>query len=136
MFLGKPNKHDGFAVDNCTDVRACVVLAYLAPILNAEKPHRIAVRLANTILGAFYGEREVNWGVFVHDLVIKLVGNIGKSRPSPLTPFLYHLYKKEEVLTSREKDDYVTGVVQILQGIVDSEEEPEVGEGTFSNTEG
>lgn len=115
MFPGKPNKHNRFSVNDCTDLRVRAVLVYLAPILNAEKPHQIGVRLANTILEAFYGVREVDWGG-VRDLVMKLVRNINKSRPSPLTPFLYHLYKKKEVPTTTKEDDYVTEVERTLLG--------------------
>lgn len=95
VFADNPHKHNGFGVADYTNRRARVVLAFLAPILYTEKPHCITVRLANTVLGAFYGERKVNWGDLVRDLVRKLVNNISKTRPSPLTPFLLLPFVKE-----------------------------------------
>lgn len=60
VFSGNPHKHDGFVVADCIDPRARAILAYLAPKLYAEKSLCITIRLSNTILEAFYGERVVD----------------------------------------------------------------------------
>lgn len=99
--FGKSHKHDRYPVENSIDPRLHVSLAFLAPILSPEKPCMLRVGLAKTIMGAYSGEREVDEGVVIRYIVQKLVGNINMTRPSPLAPILYHLYRKDEVLTKR-----------------------------------
>lgn len=76
------------------------------------------------------GKREVDWGVMVRDTVQKLVRNIGKTRPTPICPFLYHLYRKEEILTAQEEEVYIAGVEFDKAGLVESGDEEEGDEGT------
>ena len=40
------------------------------------------------------------------DLVNRLVGGAGKSKPTPICPFLYHLYENKGLLTEEEETDY------------------------------
>ena len=127
-FQRNPDKHDGYAVEDCLDQRTRTCLAFLAPILNPEKPHRLTVRLANTIIGAYSGEREVDWGVLIRDTIEKLVRNIGKTRPTPISPFLYHLYRKAELLTRTEEEEYAVGLEMAEQGVEESEDEDDEGE--------
>lgn len=61
VFPGNPHKHNGYGVVEYTDPRAHAVLAFLAMILYAKKPHYITVRLAITVLGALFDERKVDW---------------------------------------------------------------------------
>jgi hypothetical protein len=65
---------------------------------NPEKPNRITVTWGNTIFGALNGGRKVNWALIMTTLVIQLAARIGKSRASPICPFLYHLYERKELL--------------------------------------
>jgi hypothetical protein len=59
-FRALPNPKDGYAIEDCTDVRHRCVLAFLVPILYPEKPNRITVTMGNTIFGALNGGRKVN----------------------------------------------------------------------------
>ena len=40
------------------------------------------------------------------DLFHRLVGGANKSKPTPICPFLYHLYKSQGLLTEEEETDY------------------------------
>ena len=42
------------------------------------------------------------------ELVQQLVGGAGKSKPTPICPFLYHLYECKGLLTEEEETDYTT----------------------------
>ena len=40
------------------------------------------------------------------ELVNRLVGGAGKTKPTPICPFLYHLYESKGLLTKDEEIDY------------------------------
>ena len=69
MFSGRVSPKDGYAVANCKDPRIERVLEFLVPLLYLEKPTRVTITVGNTIFGALSGERPVDWGVVVKDLV-------------------------------------------------------------------
>jgi hypothetical protein len=73
------------------------------PILNPEKPKRISLTMANTLFGAMSGVRPVNWGLLIHEVVARAIPNIGR-KPSYLSPFLLHLYRRYECITADEED--------------------------------
>jgi hypothetical protein len=45
----------------------------------------------------------VNWARIITNLVIQLASKVGKSRTSPICPFLYHLYERKELLKQEEE---------------------------------
>ena len=122
-FQNPPTKKDGFPVAECINGREKRLMKYLAAILSPERPNRITVTLANTIFGALSGDRKVDWGVVMRDQIKRLVGGIGKSKPSPITPFLYHLYQTHGWLTNRELDSYDTAKAMSEFEIEDPDEE-------------
>ena len=68
-FFGWVNHKDGHAVVDCKEPRAKRVLEFLVPLLCPEKPTRVTITVGNTIFGALSGERPVDWGIVVKDLV-------------------------------------------------------------------
>ena len=42
------------------------------------------------------------------ELVNRLVGGVGKAKPTPICPFLYHLYECKGLLMEEEETDYTT----------------------------
>ena len=40
------------------------------------------------------------------ELVNRLVGGAGKTKPTPICPFFYHLYESKGLLTEDEEIDY------------------------------
>ena len=66
---GKVNLKDGYAVADCRDPRVRRVLEFLVPLLYPERPTRVMITVGNTIFGALSGERPVDWGIVVKDLV-------------------------------------------------------------------
>ena len=79
------------------------MLVFLMPILNPEKPKRISLTMANTLFGAIFGVRLVNWGLLIHEVVGRAIPNIGR-KPSYLSPFILHLYKHYDCITADEED--------------------------------
>jgi hypothetical protein len=71
-----------------------------------EKPNRITVTWGNTIFGALNGGRKVKWARIITNLVIQLAAKVGKSRASPICPFLYHLYERKELLKPEEEKSW------------------------------
>ena len=67
--FGRVNPKDGYAVADCKDPRVKRVLEFLVPLLYPEKPTRVTITVGNTIFGALSGERPVDWGIVVKDLV-------------------------------------------------------------------
>ena len=105
-FSGRVNPKDGYAVVDCKKPRARRVLEFLVPSLYPEKPTRVTITVGNTIFGALSGERPVDWGVVVKDLVQRLLSGMGRSKATPICPYVFHLYQVHEVLLPAEKKEY------------------------------
>ena len=105
-FLHKVDPKDGFPVRECRDARERRLLEFLVPIVHPNKPTWVTRTLGNTIFGAMSGERSVDWSIIFMELVNRLVGGVGKTKPTPIWPFLYHLYKSKGLLTEEEETDY------------------------------
>ena len=108
MFSGRVNPKDGYAVVDCKDPRAKRVLEFLVPLLYPEKPTGVTITVGNTIFGALSGERPVDWGIVVKDLVQRLLFGMGKSKATPICPYVFHLYHSQELLLPTEKKEYRT----------------------------
>jgi hypothetical protein len=132
-FRALPNPKDGYAIEDCTDVRHRRVLAFLVPILYPEKPNRITVTMGNTIFGALNGGRKVNWARIISNLVVQLVARVGKSRASPICPFLYHLYERKELLRVEEEKNWKIQEAMMKSGESGSSDED--GSGSDDETE-
>ena len=105
-FLHDVDPKDGFPVRECRDVWERRVLEFLVSIVHLNKPTRVTRTLGNTIFGALTGDRPIDWAKILMDLVNRLVGGASKSKPTPICPFLYHLYKSQGLLTEEEETDY------------------------------
>ena len=105
-FLHEVDLKDGFPVRECRDAQERRLLEFLVPIVYLDKPTRVTHTLRNTIFGAISGARSVDWGKIFAELVNRLVGRAGKSKPTPICPFLYHLYESRGLLTEDEETDY------------------------------
>ena len=106
MFSGKVNPKDRYAVADCRDPRVRRVLEFLVPLLYPKKPTRVMITVGNTIFGALSGERPVDWGIVVKDLVQRLLSGMGKSKATPICPYVFHLYHAHELLLPAEKKEY------------------------------
>jgi hypothetical protein len=102
-FKDLPSPKDGYSIDDCKNPRHKRLLAFLVPIVYPEKPNRITVTWGNTIFGALNGGRKVNWARVITTLVVQLAARVGKSRATPICPFLYHLYERKELLRPKEE---------------------------------
>jgi hypothetical protein len=134
-FKELPSPKDGYVIEDCTDPRHKRVLAFLVPILYPEKPNRITVTLGNTIFGVLNGGRKVNWARIITNLVIQLVARIGKSRATPICPFLYHLYERKELLKPEEEKQWKVQEAMMKYGESGSSDEDGSGSGSDDETE-
>ena len=84
------------------------LLEFIVPIVHPDKPTWVTRTIGNTIFGALSGDRPVDWGKVFCELVQGLVGGAGKAKPTPICPFMYHLYECKGLLTEEEETDYTT----------------------------
>jgi hypothetical protein len=134
-FRALPNPKDGYAIEDCMDVRHRRVLAFLVPIFYPEKPNRVTVTMDNTIFGVLNGSRKVNWARIISNLVVQLVARVGKSRASPICPFLYHLYERKELLRAADEKNWKIQEAMMKYGESGSSEEDGSGSGYDDKTE-
>jgi hypothetical protein len=134
-FKELPNPKDGYDIEDCTDPRHKRMLAFLAPIVYPDKPNRITVTLGNTIFGALIGGRKVNWARIITNLVIQLAARVGKSRASPICPFMYHLYERKELLKPEEERTWKIQEGMMKYGESGSSDEAGSGSGSEDETE-
>ena len=107
-FRNDANPKDGFPVRDCRNSRERRLLEFLVPIVHPDKPTWVTRTIGNTIFGALSGDRPVDWSKVFSELVQRLVGGAGKAKPTPICPFLYHLYECKGLLTEEEETDYTT----------------------------
>ena len=105
-FHNEADPKDGYPVRGCRDARERRVLEFLVPIVHPDKPTRVTRTLENTIFRALSGKRSVDWAIIFMELVNRLVGGAGKTKATPICPFLYHLYESKGLLTEDEETDY------------------------------
>ena len=98
---------------DCEDFWAEQVLEFLVSILYPEKPTRITVTVGNTIFRALLGERPIDWGLLLSDVVGRMVGFVGKGKETMVYPYMFHLYKEHQVLSSSELVAYALGIEMI-----------------------
>lgn len=101
-------------MSDCIDPREKRVLEFVVPIFYPEKPGRVTKEIGNTIFGALSREYKVSWGQVIHELVDKLVFVLSKRKPTPVSPFLYHLYRKFDCLWKDELEK-----IEIAQGCLE-----------------
>ena len=122
---------NGYAVSNIIDPRERRVLEFVVPILYPEKPGRVTKEIGNTIFRALCGEYKVSWGQILHEVVDKLVSVLGKGKPTPINPYLFHLYNKFECLRGEEIHQLKVAKECLVLGVASKEkpeeEEVEVG---------
>ena len=92
------NPKDGHTVVDCVDPRESRVLEFVVLILYMEKPSRVTLTVGNTIFGALSKVRKVNWRQVLQEVVGKLVSALEKGEPSSISPYLFHLYHRNECL--------------------------------------
>ena len=107
-FRNDADPKDGFPVKDCMDPRERRLLEFIVPIVHPDKPTRVTRTIGNTIFGALSEDRPVDWGKVFCELVQRLVDGAGKAKPTPICPFMYHLYECKGLLTEEEETDYTT----------------------------
>ena len=92
-FMHQVDPKDGYSVGDCRNDRQRWLLEFLVPIVHLDKPTQITITIGNTIFGALDGGREVDWGIVFWDMAQRLAKGVGKPKPTPICPFLFHLYE-------------------------------------------
>ena len=107
-FIHQVDPKDGYPVRDCRNDRQHRVLEFLVPIVHPDKPTWVTITIGNMIFRALDGGREVDWRVVFRDLAQRLAKEVGKPKPTPICPFLFHLYDSHGLLTEEEDLDYRT----------------------------
>ena len=105
-FSTNVNPKDGYAIFECKDVRARRVLEFLIPILYLEKPTRVTIIVGNTIFGALSKERPVDWVLVMRSVVQRVFVGMGRSKATPVCPYIFHMYYIHDNLLLGEKKAY------------------------------
>ena len=105
-FLYDVDPKDGFPVKECSDDQNRRLLEFKVSTVHSDKPTRVTRTIGNTIFGALDDERPVDCRKIFMDLVHKLVVGAGKTKPTSICPFLYHLYESQGLLIEEEEMDY------------------------------
>ena len=129
-FRNEADPKDGFPVRECRDPRERRLLEFLVPIVHPDKFIRVTRTIGNTIFGAMSGERPVDWAIIFMELVNRLVGGACKSKPTPICPFLYHLYESKGFLTEEEETDY-TAAKELNRYQITPERDPDSDSGVL-----
>ena len=128
-FMHQVDPKDGYSVSDCKVDRHRRLLEFMIPIVHPDKPTRVTITIGNTIFGALDGGREVDWGVVFRDMVQRLAKGVGKPKPTPICPFLFHLYEGQGLLTVDEDLDYRTTKEMVGYRITpDPDSQPRSGE--------
>ena len=104
--VGDPK--DGYPVSDCRDALKRRVLEFIIPIIHLDKPTWVTITIGNTVFGALNRGRLIDWEVVFRDLAHRLVARVGKPKPTLISPFFFHLYEKQGILTKEEETDYKT----------------------------
>ena len=93
---------DGYPVRDYHNARQCRLQECIVPNIHPDKPIRVTIMIGNTIFGALESGRLVDWGVVFRDLAQRLAVRMGKPKPTPICPFLFHLYDSQGLLTKKK----------------------------------
>ena len=115
---------NGYFISECKDPRARRMLEFVIPIFYPEKPTRVTVMVGNMVFGAYTGERDVNWALLMRAMVRRLLTGIGKSKPTPICPYLLYIYIVHEVVQPKENKVYMVEESFMLHNIELEEDEP------------
>ena len=126
-FANPPHPKDGYPLPECKDPRARRMLEFVVPILYSKKPARVTVMIGNTIFGAYTGEREVDWTLILRDTVKRLLTGIGKSKSTPICPYLLHLYIAYNIVQAEDKKVYMVDESFMCRDIKKDEDEEPAG---------
>ena len=105
-FSARVNPKDGYAISKCKDVRARRVLEFLVPILYLKKLIRVTITIGNTTFHALSEERPIDWRLVMRDIVQRAFAGMGKSKATPIYPYVFHLYYTNEYLLLGKKKAY------------------------------
>ena len=69
------------------------------------------------------GKRKVDWALVMRDMVRRLLTGIGKSKPTPICPYLLHLYNAHDSVQPDDKKIYMVEKSFMLHDIEPEEDD-------------
>jgi hypothetical protein len=107
LYVGKLRREhdlkDEFNPGNFRNPRERRVIKFILPTLSSEKHKQLTITMVNTLFGAMFGVRPVNWGRLIQENVEKSLPHIGQ-KPSFLSPYILHLYQQYGCINEAEED--------------------------------
>jgi hypothetical protein len=70
------------------------------------KPHNITKGFAGTVIAAWKFGKQINWAAIMLKNIRKMVSSLTPEKPCYLSPYIAHVYCKEEVFTLEEESAY------------------------------
>ena len=99
------------------------MLEFVIPIFYSEKPSQVTMTIENTMFGAYTGKRKVDWALVMRDMIRRLLTGIGKSKPTPICPYLFHFYIAHDIIQPDNKKVYMVGKSFIVHDIEPEEDD-------------
>ena len=94
-----------------------------------KKKNRVTKEVGTIVFGDLAGEYKVNWGQVIQIIVGRLVANLEKRKPSLISPYLFHLYSRNECLKEEEIEELEIARKYLELGIIlDAAGHPDVVE--------
>ena len=76
----------------------------------------------------------MDWALVIRNVVLRLLTGVGKSKPTPICPYLLYLYIAHDVVQAEDKRVYMVGE-SFKRHKVDPDEEEESGGSESSERE-
>ena len=73
----------------------------------------MTITVGNTIFGALLGDRLVDWGLLIYNVVGRMVGLVSKGKPTMVCPYMFHLYKERQILQALELSTYTLAMEMV-----------------------
>lgn len=86
-------RRTGWTFSHCTHTEVRRLFEFLNPILHPERPGRISLTVAITVVASLEGRVLIDWALVLHDVIHKLVAILPRIPPfSYVSPYLFHVY--------------------------------------------
>lgn len=87
-------------------------------VFSPDKPTTCTMKLTRAILQSFIGKLQCSLGRILDRLLNREVGKLSSTKPTPLGPFLFHLYVKNKFVTEEEQNFKQHKLNRVARGLL------------------
>jgi hypothetical protein len=88
---------DGWKIEACVNQEVKAVISFLDPLLYPNKPLKVTVRLASTLVACMFERRETKLARIFKEVIQKQTSAKVLKTPTSLSCYLVCLYKRKSV---------------------------------------